>query len=115
MASRTNSLARSCMAAVLDESGQPRKAFAYDCGQDETQFSKGLSGAQAFDIGHLDSMPPAIALAWVQRYAEAKFGARVLMPQPEELFQKLLNEVTDLTNQVRALHVVRDLSQKRSA
>lgn len=116
-ATRQNSVAVACVVEALDGSGSPRKAFALDIGIGDAELSRSLSGAGGarFDVAWLDDVPPMVALDWLRRYAERKFGARVLVPEPEELFQRLLADVADLTNQVRALHVVRDLNRKGAA
>lgn len=115
-ATRQNSVAVDCVVESLDASGQPRKAFALDLGVGDAELSRAISGTNGarFDLGWLDEIPPAVALAWLQRYAARKFGARVLLPHPEELLARVLADVGELTAQVQQIRLVQDL-RKRSA
>lgn len=112
-----NSVARACLQAALDETGQPRKNFAVDIAVSEPELSRALAGTTAtrFDIGWLDALPPSVACVWLQKYAEQKFGARVVLPEPSELLAHVLAQVEQLTRQVGAIQIARELRTRKGA
>lgn len=87
--SPANSVARPCLQTEVDRSGLPRKAIAQDVlgRNDESQFSKMVSGGRPFDLDDLDRLPRPVLVAFVKRYCAA-LGLTV----PRELE---LAEVTD--------------------
>lgn len=72
-----NSLALTCLNEAVDAfvgtTQIPRKVLAEECGQNEAQFSKSLSGARGGDfMGVIDKIRPEIRLDWLDRMTKAQ-------------------------------------------
>lgn len=98
---------RSCLRDELEQSGVPKKVFAFAvlARDDEAQFSKMVAGTRPFDVDDLERLPREQLVGFLRRYCHALGLTTPRERDLAELSDDLLTQIDRVAQLVKLLRV----------